>query len=127
MAESSATDPQFRQRRTRGVGIVDATGDGAQPLALVPDDPGLVAVGGRIGDHAQQFDVIVLKDEGVIRRAAVGAVGAARRQRETKPAAGLGAGIQVPDQQEDVIDAFDGMGHGTAFQLNMRQSGARVM
>jgi hypothetical protein len=60
-----------------------------------------------LGEDAEQLDVIGIEHDGVVARAHLGAVGAARRQREAEPLPGLGRRIELLHHDDGVIDTDD--------------------
>ena len=57
--------------------------------------------------HAEQFNVVGIEHDGVIARSHLGAVRAARRQREAKALPARGGIVEIPDHDDGVIDSDD--------------------
>jgi len=57
--------------------------------------------------HAEQLDVVGIEHDGEIARSHFGAVGAARRHRETKAFPVLRSLIEIPDHDDGMINSDD--------------------
>ena len=61
-----------------------------------------------VGDqHAEQFHIVGVEHDGVVAGSHMGAVGAARRHRETQPLLVLGGLVEVFHHDDGVIDSDD--------------------
>ncbi len=108
LAGLDAKHVQFRLGIAR---IVDAAGNGMESFALRCQLLTLMQIARRLGDDAEQLEIILRKHDGVVASALFLAVEATWAQRKSETAILFGTFLQIADQQENMIDAFDRMRH----------------
>jgi hypothetical protein len=81
-------------------------GDAFDAFAIAEKGPRRCIVSG-VSQHAEQLDVIGIKHDGVIARAHMRAMGAARRDGEAEPLPVRGGGVEIPSHDDGMVDSDD--------------------
>jgi len=110
-ADLTRPDAERAQFRLGVARIVNPAGNSMQAFTLRRQFLALVQIARRLGDDAKQLEIILREHDRVVAGSLLLAVQPARAQRETETAILLGTFLQVADQQENMIDAFDRMRH----------------
>jgi len=106
-----AGHPAARQLGDARRGIIGAQCGALDPLTGRKPGPALCVVR-RVGDDAEQLEIVRAEHHRVVGGAHVGAVGAARRQREAEPSPGIGGGIEAAHHDHNVVEAREMSHHG---------------